>query len=293
MTAQPGGPAATGNVRAPEVAPRPASDSITAERSGPPVVTDSTPPSAKHRHRRRRRALRAGRGLVQLVTWGAVVGLVVAWAFTLRPVAFGGPATFVGVHGSSMLPTLRSGDLVVMHRAATYRVGDVVVYRVPAGQPGAGHLVVHRIAGRRADGAFVMRGDNNSYDDVWHPRPTDVEGRLWARLPGVATAVGRLARPEWFAGAVGLLALVVLGIPSARRSGSPSDSTDSDSTDSDSTDSDSQPAPSADDASLHLGDAGGGVVERPADDHLGRDPEARRAVDLLDDRPADDLDPAG
>ena len=196
--------------------------------------------------------------------------------------------------------------IVVIARHAQHRFVEVAQLAL---QPKiSARLVVHRIAGRRADGAFVMRGDNNSYDDVWHPRPTDVEGRLWARLPGVATAVGRLARPEWCAGAVGLLALVVLGIPSARRAGSPSDSTDSDSTDpdstdsdstdsdstdSDSTDSDSQPAPSADDASLHLGDAGGGVVERPADDHLGRDPEARRAVDLLDDRPADDLDPAG
>jgi len=44
-----------------------------------------------------------------------------------------------------MDPTIAPGSLVVAFREPTYSVGDVVVYAIPVGQPGAGRLVVHRI----------------------------------------------------------------------------------------------------------------------------------------------------
>ncbi|MEI8002060.1 MAG: S24/S26 family peptidase [Actinomycetes bacterium] len=97
---------------------------------------------------------------------------------------------------------------------------------LPAGQTGAGHLVVHRIVGTQPDGGFVMRGDHNSYTDVWHPRATDVVGRFWVRLPGVAGLAAHLAEPFWFAAAVGLMALVALGAPGWRRPRRPADRED-------------------------------------------------------------------
>jgi hypothetical protein len=53
----------------------------------------------------------------------------------------------VRVAGESMLPALRSGDLLLVRPGA--RVGDIVVARHP-GEPG--RLIVKRAAGHGADG---------------------------------------------------------------------------------------------------------------------------------------------
>ncbi|SCD94725.1 nickel-type superoxide dismutase maturation protease [Streptomyces sp. SolWspMP-5a-2] len=60
------------------------------------------------------------------------------------------------VHGPSMTPTLRHGDLLVVRYGARVRAGDVVVLRHPFQQD---LLVVKRAAERRAGGWWVL-GDN-------------------------------------------------------------------------------------------------------------------------------------
>ena len=60
----------------------------------------------------------------------------------------------VRVAGESMLPALRSGDLLLVRPGA--RVGDIVVARHP-GEPG--RLIVKRAAGHGADG-WWLESDN-------------------------------------------------------------------------------------------------------------------------------------
>ena len=96
-------------------------------------------------------------------------------------------AALVGVQGTSMTPALRSGDLVVVEPAASYRRGDVVVFDVADEGVAPTGRVIHRIVGGDATDGFVTRGDHNRYaDGLWRPRPADIIGRMWFRIPGAA-----------------------------------------------------------------------------------------------------------
>lgn len=144
--------------------------------------------------------------------------LVAGWFVAVRPTALGGPTGYVLVSGESMEPGLSTGDLVITRRQDTYRVGDVVAYRVPAGDVGAGELVIHRIVGGTARG-WVLRGDNRDADDLWRPRDADVLGRARAHLPGAGTVLAALRAPVPLALLAGLLTFWLLPPGQPERSG--------------------------------------------------------------------------
>ena len=110
----------------------------------------------------------------------ALVG-VLLW-FCL-PQSVGGRAGWVLVSGTSMLPHLHTGDLVLVERRSSYHVGDVVAYRVPKGQVGAGYVVIHRIVGGNGRTGWTMQGDNRTAPDLWHPTNADVIGAKFLRVP--------------------------------------------------------------------------------------------------------------
>lgn len=136
-----------------------------------------------------------------------------AWFALLRPVPLGGSTTFLWVSGTSMQPTLRSGDLVALRRADHYDVGQIVAYRVPKGDPGAGSLVIHRIVGGDPAHGFVMRGDNRDHVDDWRPALEDVAGGLWFSIPSAGGYLAHLHDPVVLAPmAAGVtVALILLG----------------------------------------------------------------------------------
>lgn len=110
----------------------------------------------------------------------AVVG-VLGW-FCL-PQSVGGRADWVMVSGTSMLPHLHTGDLVLVERQPSYHVGEVVAYRVPQGQVGAGYVVIHRIVGGNGRAGWRMKGDNRTAPDLWRPTNHDVIGSKTLRIP--------------------------------------------------------------------------------------------------------------
>ncbi len=140
----------------------------------------------------------------------AVATLFGAWFILLRPVALGGPASYVVVSGVSMEPRLHSGDLVIVQTRAEYRVGDVVAYRIPAGQPSAGAIVIHRIIGRDGAAGFVTQGDNKNLQDPWQPTASEIVGRSWLEVPGSGRLLLTARTPIVLATVLGALAGIVV-----------------------------------------------------------------------------------
>jgi signal peptidase len=99
------------------------------------------------------------------------------------PQSLGGRADWVLVSGTSMLPRLHTGDLVLVEHQSGYHVGEVVAYRVPKGEIGAGHLVIHRIIGGDGRTGWRMKGDNRTAPDLWYPTNHDVVGAKTLRIP--------------------------------------------------------------------------------------------------------------
>lgn len=149
----------------------------------------------------------------------AIAGL---WAVTLRPAILGGPATYIVIRGDSMNPTYATGDLVILSTADRYAVGDVVAYRVPAGELGAGLVVVHRIIGGEGQSGFVLKGDGNPAPDQWRPLAGDVVGTSAIWLPGAGRVVAALRQPAVLAAFCAALAVSLFILPAPPRRTRPS-----------------------------------------------------------------------
>jgi signal peptidase I len=136
-----------------------------------------------------------------------MIAVALTWFIAVRPVALGGPASYIVVRGYSMSGTLAPGDLVVTMAQGSYSVGDAIVYRTPMGA-GRGLLVVHRIVGADPSG-YRMQGDANSYQDPWRPKISDVVGRVVATVPGLGRILALLTNPFVLAICWGLAALIM------------------------------------------------------------------------------------
>ncbi len=140
------------------------------------------------------------------------------WFLVLRPQGLGGPAGWILVAGESMEPTIHPGSLVIVMRRTDYEVGDIVAYRVPDGDPGAGDNVIHRIVGGSPDTGFTMRGDNTNAPDQWRPRPAEIVGSAWLTVPEAAAVMLFLRSPILVASVAAALAtywiLGLLAVPS-------------------------------------------------------------------------------
>jgi signal peptidase len=124
-----------------------------------------------------------------------VILACVLWAMFLRPQALGGRAGYVLVSGTSMEPRYHTGDMVLVHRHASYHAGQVIAYRVPEGDPMAGAQVIHRIIGGDGTNGFIVRGDNRTAADVWRPKTGDIVGAKVTRIPQANVALQYLRSP--------------------------------------------------------------------------------------------------
>lgn len=136
--------------------------------------------------------------------------LATGWWTVLRPTSFlGGPATFIVVRGTSMLPHFHTGDFVLAEAQPSYHRGEIVVYAVPRGYPGAGHDFIHRIVGGSAATGFVIKGDNNPYPDPWIVPAANIRGLEVVHLAGAGNSLLVLRSPL-FAGLLAALLAVTL-----------------------------------------------------------------------------------
>jgi len=116
-----------------------------------------------------------------------------------------------------MVPTYHTGDLVVVRRRSAYEKGDVVAYRIPSGDVGAGTVVFHRIVGGSSRKGFLMQGDNNPVPDDWHPRDADIVGRSWLVFPRAGTLLAFLHDPLPLASLAAGVAVALIVVPGKKR----------------------------------------------------------------------------
>jgi signal peptidase len=137
---------------------------------------------------------------------------MLSWACTIVVLALAVPGPWGSPHlgvtvvsGPSMLPTYDPGDLVVTWRTDAYPVGTPVVYRIPAGGPGAGLNVVHRVVEVTPDGRHITQGDNNDHVDPWQPTEQNVRGEVVLRVPRGGILLRLFASPIVLAALCGIL----------------------------------------------------------------------------------------
>ena len=92
-----------------------------------------------------------------------VISLIAMW-IVFAPTRIGGRASYVIINGNSMEPGFHRGDLVIVQTASKYEVGDIVTYS----DAKMGAYVIHRIIETKQD-YFILKGDNNSWIDAYHP----------------------------------------------------------------------------------------------------------------------------
>jgi signal peptidase I len=120
-----------------------------------------------------------------------VIAAVAVVAVLYWPANLGGKTTYVGTHGTSMLPRFHAGDLAVVQPSSKYDIGDVAAYRSATLH---GATVMHRIIA--TDGtSFTFKGDNNNFVDADHPTRAEIVGKPVVRVPHGAVIRSALGKP--------------------------------------------------------------------------------------------------
>jgi signal peptidase len=153
--------------------------------------------------------------VVRSVQW-LLAGATLAAAFLFWPQTLGGSVAYVKVDGHSMDPTYHFGDLAIVRRQSSYRIGDPVAYRIPKGEFGAGAMVIHRLIGGEGVHGFTTKGDNRTIQDPWHPRTADIVGKVRYDVPALGTRMATFTRPVYLGGLVAILTVIVMVFPSAQ-----------------------------------------------------------------------------
>lgn len=135
----------------------------------------------------------------------ALVAVAIAGWLLVGPSQLGGPVTYVAVTGTSMEPSLHTGDLVIVRKAPEYQVGDVVAFR----NTQLRSTVLHRIIGVE-DGRFVLKGDNNDFVDTYRARPEDIVGRRWILIGKAGKLIELVRTPAGAAVCVMLVTAIAL-----------------------------------------------------------------------------------
>ena len=148
----------------------------------------------------RKTRLRRGLKFARLGFWLAVAAT--GW-YLFAPVQLGGFDTYVLTDGTSMLPTLHGGGLVIARESSSYKVGQIAAYHSAVL---GGAVILHRIVSIH-DGHYTFEGDNNQQPDMYPPTQNAIVGKKWIYWGSGGTLIENLKTP-WIGGPLlGLLGM--------------------------------------------------------------------------------------
>lgn len=139
-----------------------------------------------------------------IINFIMVITLIAMW-LVFAPTRIGGRAAYVIINGNSMEPGFHRGDLAIVQIASTYQVGDIVTYS----DSKMGAYVIHRIIDTEQN-YFILKGDNNSWIDAYHPTREEIVGKLWIYIPKLGKTMEWLRVPANMALTIGLLGGVLM-----------------------------------------------------------------------------------
>lgn len=140
-----------------------------------------------------------------------VLLVLAAATIYLWPANFGGNTHIIVVQGHSMEPKYHIGDALIVKPIADPKVGDIIVFRIPDGEAGAGTNVVHRVYRFREDGTIQTKGDNRDTPDMWRLTKKDVLGTPLFMVAQAGTVVGWFRSPMLIAICCFLIVLMWTG----------------------------------------------------------------------------------
>lgn len=141
---------------------------------------------------------------VAFLTTTLFVLAFLSWVW-LAPTTVRGSVTYAIVAGSSMEPYLHRGDLTLLRKGDSLRVGEVAGYRSTTGKH-----VLHRVVGLEGRG-YVLQGDNNYWQDTDRPTDDEVVGTLWLRVPRLGQPMRWMQVPANAALMAGAVAAMTAG----------------------------------------------------------------------------------
>jgi signal peptidase I len=142
--------------------------------------------------------------MVQALVSALLFTLIGAAWITLAPIQFGGQAAYVIVNGISMEPGFHRGDLAILRQAPDYQIGDIVTYRHPQIGP-----VIHRIIALDGE-RYILKGDNNTWVDSYHPTKAECIGKLWLHIAAAGSFIEQLRIPRNMAMLAAVLGCMIM-----------------------------------------------------------------------------------
>jgi signal peptidase I len=137
----------------------------------------------------------------------AILALLLVWAYFVE-------TDTRRVDGTSMLPTLEPGDLVVIQSLSITQVhvGDIIVYNPPCSENG--FSVIHRVIQNTTSG-LITKGDNNPVSDQFQHEIASgpiTQGCLVGKVVFVIPYVEWLVTymPGWFSYVPTIVILVIV-----------------------------------------------------------------------------------
>lgn len=118
--------------------------------------------------------------------------------------AFCGYSTLIVTTGS-MQGTIDEGDMIIIKRTDTYKVGDVVSFIQD------GSVVTHRII-REEDGNFFTKGDANNVEDTRAIKQEHIVGKVTGKIPHLGLFFSWIKDEGGWAYIVAAAAVVVCGV---------------------------------------------------------------------------------